>query len=72
MPTYYHIHRGLNPSYLENKFIDIDEAYNNILFTAKENTLWHNMERAISKDYGGYNEYSINFLLNRLIQELLK
>ena len=54
MPYYYHIHRGIEPSELENKFIK-----NKALFFSRKNSGWYNIEKNISKDYGGYRIYEI-------------
>jgi len=61
MPTFYHIHRGLEPSTLEKEFVTIDEDENSILFVAKKNSIHHNIEKNVSKQYGGYREYTITF-----------
>jgi hypothetical protein len=54
MPKYYHIHRGTEPSTLEKKFIK-----NIPLFFSKKNSNWYNIEKDISKEYGGYRIYEI-------------
>ena len=54
MPKYYHVHRGIKPSNLENKFIE-----NQSLFFSKKKSGWYIMEKDISKDYGGYRIYEI-------------
>ena len=54
MPYYYHIHRGIKPCSLDNKFIK-----NRPLFFSKKNSIWYNIEKEISKDYGGYRMYEI-------------
>ena len=30
-----------------------------MLFFSKKNSFWHNFEKAIGLDYGGYSEYKI-------------
>ena len=47
MPKYYHVHRGIKPSELENNFIK-----NQSLFFSKKISGCYNMEKDISKDYG--------------------
>ena len=54
MPKYYHIHRGIEPSELENKFIK-----NQPLFFSKYNSIWYNSEKSISYEYGGRSIYQI-------------
>ena len=54
MPYYYHIHRGIKPCSLDNKFIE-----NKPLFFSKKNSIWYNIEKEVSKDYGGYRMYEI-------------
>ena len=54
MPKYYQIHRGIENSEVENNFI-INRAF----FFSKENSWWYNVEKDISKDYGGYIIYEI-------------
>ena len=55
MPKYYHIHRGLEKSNIENKFEN-----GKLLFFSKKNSFWYNYEIEISKDYGGYIIYEID------------
>jgi hypothetical protein len=55
MPKYYHIHRGVEPSELEKKFID---EYP--LFFSKKNSKWNMLEKDVSESYGGYREYEID------------
>jgi hypothetical protein len=52
MPYYYHIHRGIKPCSLDNKFIE-----NRPLFFSKKNSDWYNIEKEVSKEYGGYRMY---------------
>jgi hypothetical protein len=54
MPKYYQIHRGIEPSKVEKKFIK-----NKPFFFSKKNSFWYNIEKDISKDYGGYIIYEI-------------
>ena len=54
MPKYYHVHRGTTPSNVGNKFIK-----NCPLFFSRKNSNWYNIEKDISKDYGGYWIYEI-------------
>ena len=54
MPKYYHIHRGLQPSKLETEFV---KGW--VLYFSKKNSQWYNVEKEISKDYGGYRIYEI-------------
>ena len=54
MPTYYQIHRGIISSEVENRFIK-----NRPFFFSKKNSFWYNIEKEISKDYGGYIIYEI-------------
>lgn len=55
MPKYYQIHRGLEPSEVENEFI-----INKPFFFSKKNSFWYNVEKQISEDYGGYIIYEIS------------
>ena len=55
MPLYYQIHRGLELSEIENKFIK-----NRAFFFSKKNSMWYNIEKQISEDYGGYIIYEIS------------
>jgi len=61
MPKYYHIHRGLDKSQLEKKFI-----LNKPLYFSKKNSNWYQIEQEISKDYGGFRIYEIYIPTNRL------
>jgi len=54
MPTFYHIHRGTKVENLNKKF---RKGYP--LFFSTKNSFWYNIEREISKDYGGYVIYKI-------------
>jgi hypothetical protein len=54
MPKYYHIHRGLDKSELDTKFIE-----GLCLFFSKKDSGWYNFEKDISKNYGGYSLYEI-------------
>ena len=54
MPYYYHIHRGIKPCSLDNKFIK-----NRPLFFSKKNSIWYNIEKKASKEFGGYRMYEI-------------
>lgn len=54
MPKYYHIHRGTTPSTLEKNFVTGDP-----LFFSKKDSFWYNVEKSVSKDYGGYFIYEI-------------
>lgn len=54
MPKFYHIHRGIESSSLEKKFIK-----NSILFFSKKNSGWYNIEKDISINYNGYRVYEI-------------
>lgn len=60
MPTFFHIHRGIENSSLDNGFINIDNGHSGLFFS-KLHSWWHNVERDVSKDYGGYREYKISF-----------
>jgi hypothetical protein len=54
MPKYYHIHKGKKMSSIGNSFIKNKELY-----FSKKDSSWHNIEKEISKDHGGYHEYEI-------------
>ena len=56
MPTFYHIHRTIDQSDLDNGFVTGDQ-----LFYSKKDSFWHTVERNVSKDpeFGGYREYEI-------------
>ena len=56
MPIFYHIHRSIKPSELEN---NLTEGYP--LYFSKKNSGWYNMEKHLGiTDYGGYIIYKIN------------
>ena len=60
MPKYYHIHRGLEKSRLDKEFItDLP------LFFSKNNSIWYNIEKNISKEYKGYQIYEIYIPSNK-------
>jgi len=58
MPKFYHIHRGLDESTLDKEFLDVGNGCQGLFF-AKKDTMWHNIERETSVEYGGYKEYEI-------------
>ena len=57
MPKYYHIHRSIKRSNIENNFKD-----GKMLFFSKKNSFWYNFEKTIGLEdgYGGYSEYEIS------------
>lgn len=61
MTKYYHIHRGIQKSNLENGF----ENNRGIFFFSKKDSFWYRLEINISKDYGGYIIYEICIPKNR-------
>ena len=54
MPIYYHIHRSMKKSPIENNFKE-----GKMLFFSKKNSFWHNFEKDVGLDWGGYSEYKI-------------
>ena len=54
MPIYYHIHRSMEKSLIENNFKEGKQ-----LFFSKKNSFWHNFEKDVGLDWGGYSEYKI-------------
>ena len=54
MPIYYHIHRSMEKSAIENNFKEGKR-----LFFSKKNSFWHNFEKDVGLDWGGYSEYKI-------------
>lgn len=55
MPVYYHIHRSIKKSNIENNFKE-----GQMLYFSKKNSFWYNIEKNIALDgYNGYSEYKI-------------
>ena len=55
MPIYYHIHRSMEKSAIENNFKEGKR-----FFFSKKNSFWHDFEKTVAlQSFDGYSEYKI-------------